>query len=286
MKLPCPRCGLQQEIPVDAAGSGPRQQGCRGCGGRLEVRGLYTPDQTFGNLKVFCSVCGQHFPYAAACPFCRSAFKGFVRVALAGTLPEARQAPPRKGEIPPPAAAWRLSHRLTLVLTALLLLSVLAAGGGYYFHLQHARRVFVSNSVLVLYGLKSGFERGKTLGAAYLAEAGGGVPAASLRERHGEELADLDTIRREVERLMAGLNDPPLQLRDFAARIRALHAASLRQEALLRDPGGAADGLQGELEFRQQEFAELLEGIRGALPPLVREEVKNAGTRYDLRFLE
>ena len=286
MKLPCPRCGLKQEIPLNSAGWEPSRQTCRGCRGRFEARGLYMPDQAFGNLKVFCSVCGKHFSYAAACPFCRSAFKGFVRVALAGTLPEAEQAQPRKGELSRPAAAWRLSRHLTLVLTSLLFIIVLAAGGGYYFHKMQTRRVFVSNSVLVIYGLKSGFERGKSLGTAYLAEVGGGAPAASLRERHGDELADLDTIRREVDRLMAGLNDQPLQLLDFAARIRALHAASLRQESVLREPGGAADGLQGELESRQQEFAELLEGIRGALPLLVRDEVKNAGRRYDLRFLE
>jgi hypothetical protein len=150
-----------------------------------------------------------------------------------------------------------------------------------------AEKAYPGKYVVALYGIESGFDRGNSFGRRLLpgpSLTGGADPDRTVLGR--EEQDELDTVRVEVDRLMEELRNPPDALRDAGQRLTRLYAVYREQDQLVRRRLGSPADYDGLLRKAEHDFSRTLAELKSGLPGLLREEVKTAGIKYNLKFME
>lgn len=294
MKLTCPKCGLS--LPIDPAGTSGvhRRQICRGCSAKIVVTEVSMACGDFTGKKMYCSLCGRMFPYAVACPFCKVAFASVLLVYPDQSMPvrEEQAGQPEKknrllsGRLGTALAGGlrRITRRVWVgtACSAIAVALILGVASRY-----RAARDYPRNYVLALYGIKSGFDRGSGIGRDLLVQwRSSSSSALAPPATDGEALAELETVKREVDGVMEELESPPGPLRDASAVLDRLYALYERQNALARAPQGSPDTYERALHEVEEKFTRALEELKATMPVPLREEVRNAGKHYKLGFIE
>ena len=297
MKFPCPQCGLSQQFAIKGTANEIARQRCRRCASKITIKRVSARRKDFRAQTVVCSACGSDFHFSSECPFCKAPFTGYLLVCT--------ERPSRTREVParnltkvlkslgsswaiPTATLLRSIPVRVRVFSALfvLVLALLVAGSSYYIHQQNEQN-YLKNYVLALYGIKSGFDRGTSIGRDLAAESRrfgkpGYYPTSTVREK----LEELEAVRSEVDRLMEHLTNPPKPLQDAGARLKWLYSDYKQQYSLVTAPSGSVKNFERAQQEIETNFSFSLTQLKVSFPPQLRNEIKKSGTRYNLHFLE
>jgi hypothetical protein len=173
------------------------------------------------------------------------------------------------------------------VVGALAVVTALGLGAVIQNIKQNSERSFLTNYVLALYGIKSGFDRGSAISNNLVEDWQHQTTISnSTPEPDIEELIDLEKVRGEVVKLMQKMNKPPKPLKGAYKRLERLNAVYEQQNRLASKPRGSLDDYRRALQATQKGFVRTLEELKAALPPPLREEIKKASNKYNLRFME
>ena len=239
-----------------------------------------------------CPRCGNEQLFAGQCVYCMCAFSGFIIIdaePLTGIKGEPKAAVPRakkkKVLALPRVKIDTSSLRFRVMATAAV---ILLAGGLYLGNEQYKKYLkgqYARNYVLALYGIKSGMER---LDRVYLDESSALEKAAASAPSHSiqaQELADLKTVKDEVDRIMKGMGPAPAECYQSDLNIHKLHALYDKTNSLMVDAPDALLQNKNEIVTVNDNFAAEYNNLKSSLPETLTKELSTTGRRYQFEFI-
>lgn len=293
MRCSCPKCSAQIELDSPSVPEKGEMTACPECGGRFwRHREPFALRAYRKEWKIFCDRCGGEPGADELCGACGQLFPDYwvvqtskpaqrnVRTPL---LPRGASSPVgkiRPGMAESPAAGeglpFRLSGRVLGYVGGAVLLAVLGLFLVNAYSARAARQQFARNYVVALYGIKSGLDMGLKKGEVI--EQGRGLSS--------KDLADLKTVKDEVDVAMAAVGTPPEEFVGATERLTALYQVYTRVYALDNNPPGSPADFAAAADKLEDSFAASARELKAALPEELAAELAQSVTKYrNLAFL-
>lgn len=252
---------------------------------------------------VYCPACGKGQSFSHQCEFCGCSFACFVIMETPGMTPEKQKSgvtalptSPAQGRFswfPVPIFTYlsnfgiisRRAH-MAAVGTALVILVALVGGAAYY--RSHAQKQYAKNYVLAVYGIKSGMSMVRRVcEGQYSAGKEGGMPVASPSAGiDSQASSDLGTVKAEVDRIMTHIGTPPAAFAPADQILRKLYLLYGNTNSLIVSSKGPVSQCRAHVRTADEDFLREIENLKAHLPAQLSEEFRNAGKKYDLRFMK
>lgn len=295
MKLRCPKCRLSDQLRISGIPRQPLVAVCNGCGCRFRVEYLTEePGDLTEDKLLHCARCDRRQSIATHCSACGHEFTGYLRVSCldAGiNQPDDRSrqtgAPSTTQAVDLVTGIIERIRKSPRLIACLALAAVVITAVTFAYNRAAAEKRFLTNYVTTLYGINAGVELS---GRIYCGSSA--PPAIEGEARSGSEpeteegQEELLTVREEVDSFMRKLDKPPQEYRTATIKLHALYELYGRFHTLavenLSQPQQATDRCE---ELRNQYSATLAE-IKRDIHPKLAKELKSAGTRYNLKFMQ
>jgi hypothetical protein len=239
-----------------------------------------------------CPRCGNEQLFADQCVYCLCVFSGFV-IIEAEPLGGKKLGP--KAAVPGPkrkkarallrASIDTSSLRFRAMATAAVILLAGALYLGNEQYKTYLQGQYSRNYVLALYGIKSGMER---LDRVYLDESSALEKASASAVSHtmeAQELADLKTVKDEVDRIMKKMGAAPAECYQSDLNIRKLHFLYDKTNSLMIEAPDALLQNKNEILAVNNDFAVAYNNLKSSLPEPLTKELSTTGRRYQLDFV-
>lgn len=205
------------------------------------------------------------------------------------------------GTVPPVTAEQGICHPLHTTLvrlgTASLRARVIALGVmslllislvvGIVQNRSNVRREYAHNYIQALYVIKSGMNLGEMVCKGTF-NAWRGVESSAAPEASGigpQARADLDSVKAAVNKIMGELGTPSAEYSKAARILQKLYAIYEKMNSMIINSTGSLSRHESEIAAAREEFTREIEGLKANLPAPLAEELKQAGKKYDLRFM-
>jgi hypothetical protein len=276
-------------------------------------RRIFSRQVTHGRSKVseqslsadlYCPRCGKRQPFSCQCAFCRCVFSSFIDLGAdtaSRIIPQFEETVPSGDEhhgkeyglLAPihdflvrfrKAALW---VRVITVYVILLLTISLAIGIDMYRHRHLYQGHYQHNYVLALYGIKSGMDmtdrvyQGKYKAWKY----GVSEDAQSSIIIDSQTLADLHTVKDEIDRIMVEMGAPPEEYDQAAQILQKLYLTYEMMNSIIINSPDSLSHHKTEIDAARKDFFREIENLKANMPASLAEELKKAGQKYDLRFM-
>lgn len=245
---------------------------------------------------IICSWCAGTQVDGDRCSYCGRPFYGYSPVSIERTetpsgSPTATpsSAPEPAGQRPPtPHRSGRMSLSFRVAAACAVIVVVLAVAVRAAHERRGAKRHYLADYVLALYGIKSGVDRCSATCDEIVAnwhkndEAGSAAPPTVP----AEERENMAVVKSEVDRVMGKLEHPPEQYRELAVRLHAMYDTFADIDARANSPSGSPTDFEKRVQADRDAFAGEIASLRSSMPPPLEAEIKRDTAKYRLAFIE
>jgi hypothetical protein len=246
----------------------------------------------------YCPGCGKGQPVSEHCTYCGVPFSSFVadgNDAGAGNELVTEEVPSAKlisyslsSLIEAyPAILGKMAQRRRIIALFLLFVSFVSLVAVIAQYRSHLQGQYLQNYVLAIYGIKSGMEiSGRVCEGKYRAWKEG-VPSDAPESGaiDPRTLADIKSVKAEIDGIMGKVVDPPNEYNQASLRLQNLYAIYNRINTLIINSTGSLSLQRSELGGAKEEFSREIENLKGEMPAPLADEFRKAGKKYDMRFL-
>jgi hypothetical protein len=179
-----------------------------------------------------------------------------------------------------------LSLRIRVIAICVALLLAILAAIGIIQYQSGVQKQYTQNFILALYGIKSGMSMSsKVCEGEYNVSKEEPSATPLSGEIDAEATADLATVKAEVDSLMAKLGPPPAKYGQSALILRKLYALYGTVNVKINSSPDFLSRCKGDIAAANVEFSREIEHLKTQMPGALTEEFRNAGKKYDLRFM-
>jgi hypothetical protein len=243
---------------------------------------------------LYCARCDRRQSFAKHCSACGHEFAGYLRVSYldAGIKPPddrssrtgASATTQAVAVIPGILDRIRKSPRLTAFLA---LAAVVITAAVFACNRSATEKKFLANYVTTLYGINAGVELSSriycgssTLQAAEEEARSGPKPVTD------EGMEEQQAVREEIDNFMRKLDNPPKEYRTATIKLRALYELYDRFHTVAVENISASQQSTSRCEEFRNLYSAALAEIKRDLHPKLAKELKSAGTRYNMKFMQ
>jgi hypothetical protein len=232
----------------------------------------------------YCPNCGYGQPLSESCEYCGIPFTPLAAdESDAGPGNDSLSSPDKALPVIP----GRMSPRFRVIALALLFVSIVSLVAGITRYRSHSQSQFFRNYVLALYGLNSGMEMtGRVSEGKYRAWKEGVtsfVPESSGID--SDTLADLKSVKTEIDVVMEKLDSPPAGCDRAALILRRLYSIYDKSYALIVRSPDSPSLCKRDIAAAREEFSREISDLKVNLPVPLALELRKAGQKYNLRFM-
>lgn len=250
---------------------------------------------------LYCPACGKGQKLSQRCVQCGCAFARYVIMETPVTPGNGQQ---QRASVSPASmkkersirhylystaidnfTALSLRMRVIAISAALLLAMLVSIGFSQY--QRSVQKQYTQNFILALYGIKSGISMTSKVCKGEYNGSKGAVPSdpPASGKIDAQTKADLQTVKTEVDTLMARLETPPAKYGQSLLILRKLYALYGAMHVNITSSPVFLSRCTGDIAAANVEFSRELEHLKAEMPGALTEEFKKAGTKYDLRFM-
>jgi len=246
-----------------------------------------------------CPECRTIQPFFELCPNCGCNFACFVVVEPDGAGQSASTESSGFGRRPgnglfAPLAAFlsrfgRMPLRVRVMTACLALLLLISAVAGVVRYRSDHHGTYAHRYVLVLYLIKSGINLGEKACDGTYKEWREGVASAAptyFTEIDSQAVADLKAVKAKIDGIMAEMGDHTDEYEQAAGSLARIYALYEIMNSTILTSRDSVSQHTAELAAAREEFDREIRNLKANMPLPLAQEVKTAGQKYDLRFME
>ncbi|HEX2767874.1 MAG TPA: hypothetical protein VHN12_01205 [Geobacteraceae bacterium] len=246
----------------------------------------------------YCPECGNGQPVSDRCAYCGISFSSNVAdesdVSPGNELNAGGVSSAKPGiySLSAPIKAFpvilgKMSQRVRVIALSLLLVSIVSLVAGIAQYRSHLKRHYLQNYVLALYGIKSGMEMTGRICEGKYKVWREGVSSASPASGaiDPRTLADLKSVKVEIDSIMVKVGDPPKEYNQAAGRLQDMYSIYDKINALIIKSPDSLSRHTPEIVAAGKSFSLEIENLKANMPVPLADEFRKAGQKYDLRFL-
>lgn len=251
---------------------------------------------------MYCPMCRKRQPFSDRCAFCSCTFSSFVII-----KPDAASQNKQYSNktVPPGAAGQVFCHGLrthlhaslarfskasfrarAIALSGIFLLLVSLVVGIEHYRSEKQRQ-YTQNYVMALYVIKSGMNLGEMVCNGTF-NAWRGVESSTVIGASGiapQALADLESVKAEINRIMGTLAAPPAEYSQAAQILQKLYGLYEKTNSIVINSPNSLTRNMTEIAAAREEFSREIGILKANLPAPLAAEVGKAGQKYDLSFM-
>jgi hypothetical protein len=246
----------------------------------------------------YCPGCGKGQPVSECCVSCGIPFSSFAAdESDADPSNELKAEGVTVGELGSyslsslieafPLILGRIAQRRRIIALFLLFVSIVSLVAVIAQYRSHMQGQYLQNYVLAIYGIKSGMEMaGRVCEGKYRAWKEG-VPSDAPKSGaiDPRTLADMKSVKAEIDGIMGKVVDPPNEYNQASLRLQNLYAIYNRINTLIINSPGSLSLQRSEMVAAKEGFSREIKNLKGEMPAPLADEFIKAGKKYDLRFL-